>query len=106
MGIKEIFDRHGLVACIMGHAGDGNIHPNVALDLRDENQARHFALAKDELFKLALKLGGTLSGEHGIGSEKAAYVKDAIDKNALSAMINIKKLFDPNNILNPLKIFK
>lgn len=106
MGIKEIFDKHGLVACIMGHAGDGNIHPNVALDLRDENQAKHFALAKDELFKLALKLGGTLSGEHGIGSEKAAYVKEAIDKNALSAMINIKKLFDPNNILNPLKIFE
>ncbi len=104
-GIREIFNRYNLTACIMGHAGDGNIHPNVALDLRNETDATNFHKAKDELFKLALRLGGTLSGEHGIGSEKAPYMKDALDPVVLEYMKNIKKLFDPHNILNPDKIF-
>jgi len=104
-GIKEIFDKYELVACIMGHAGDGNIHPNIPLDLRDANQAERFLKAKKELFALALRLGGTLSGEHGIGSEKAPFVADAVDAGALECMKAIKKLFDKNNILNPKKIF-
>lgn len=104
-GIKKIFDKYELVSCIMGHAGDGNIHPNIPLDLRDPDQATRFNKAKKELFELALSLGGTLSGEHGIGSEKAPFVTKAVDAGALECMKAIKKLFDPNNILNPKKIF-
>jgi len=105
-GIKKIFDDYNLPACIMGHAGDGNIHPNVALDLRNNTDAQNFKKAKDKLFALALDLGGTLSGEHGIGCEKAPYMKDAVDEVALESMKKIKQLFDPQNILNPQKIFR
>ncbi len=105
IGIREIFNRYNLAACIMGHAGDGNIHPNVALDLRNPIDRENFKKAKDELFKLAISLGGTISGEHGIGSEKSAYVKGAVDLIALEYMKSIKKLFDEDCILNPMKIF-
>jgi glycolate oxidase len=65
--IKQICEKYNLMACIMGHAGDGNIHPNFSLDLRDETQRKNFELAKDEFFEIAKELGGGISGEHGIG---------------------------------------
>ncbi len=100
-GIQEICARENLEVCIMGHAGDGNIHPNFVLDLEQEQEA--FARAKDKLFALAIELGGTLSGEHGIGCEKKPYLTRALSPLALKYMGEIKKLFDPNNILNPNK---
>ena len=89
---------------VMGHIGDGNIHPNFALDLRDKKQKNNFEKAKAELFKLAASLGGTLSGEHGIGCQKANFLPLVIDKTTLNLMIQIKKVFDPNYILNPEKM--
>ncbi len=100
-GIQEICAHENIEVCIMGHAGDGNIHPNFALDLEQEQEA--FKRVKDKLFALALELGGTLSGEHGIGCEKKPYLKYALSPLALKYMKKIKELFDPNNILNPGK---
>ncbi len=104
-GIQKLCEDNNIIVCIMGHAGDGNIHPNFALDLSDEKEKERFEKVKDDLFSLALKLGGSLSGEHGIGWEKKKYLKDALDENALLYMEKIKKLFDPNNIINPNKMF-
>lgn len=104
-GIRKICDKYELKTCIMGHIGDGNIHPNIALDLRNENERSNFKLAKTELFELALSLKGRLSGEHGIGCEKSFFIEKALDAANLNYMKQIKKLFDPKNILNPGKIF-
>ncbi len=104
-GIQKICSEYNITVCIMGHAGDGNIHPNFALDLSNEKERKDFEILKDKLFALALKLGGSLSGEHGIGDEKKKYLKDALDIGALEYMEKIKALFDPKNIINPDKIF-
>ncbi|GBF23586.1 putative glycolate oxidase/D-lactatate dehydrogenase, partial [Candidatus Gastranaerophilus sp. (ex Termes propinquus)] len=87
------------------HAGDGNIHPNFALDLANDLERENFEKLKDELFETAIKLGGTLSGEHGIGCEKKKYLNAALDGTAIDYMEKIKKLFDKNNIFNPYKMF-
>jgi len=102
---REIFDRYNLTVCIMGHAGDGNIHPNVSLDLRNKEEAENFEKAAEELFDTAIELGGSLSGEHGIGMLKSGFMRKALDENSIKYMKEIKKLFDPKNILNPGKIF-
>lgn len=103
-GILDISKKYNLITMVMGHIGDGNIHPNFALDLRDKKQKNNFEKAKAELFKLAASLGGTLSGEHGIGCQKANFLPLVIDKTTLNLMIQIKKVFDPNYILNPEKM--
>lgn len=103
-GIIQISRKYNLITMVMGHIGDGNIHPNFALDLRDNSQRENFEKAKTELFRLAVNLGGTLSGEHGIGCQKANYLPIALDKTTLNLMIQIKKVFDPNYILNPEKM--
>ncbi len=104
-GIQKICAEHDIIVCIMGHAGDGNIHPNFALDLLNEEEKKNFEIVKDKLFSLALSLGGSLSGEHGIGYEKKKYLNQALDPVALEYMGKIKKLFDPDNIINPGKMF-
>ena len=104
--IRRIADKYELIVCIMGHAGDGNIHPNFSLDLRNQDEAHRFELAVKELFEVALSLGGTLSGEHGIGLSKSKYLKNALGEDAVNYMKEIKKIFDPKGILNPGKIFR
>ncbi len=104
-GIEELCAKYSITVCIMGHAGDGNIHPNFALDLNDETEAKNFMLVKDQLFKLAISLGGTLSGEHGIGCEKKKYLELALDKQALDYMQKIKELFDPKGVFSAGKMF-
>lgn len=104
-GIQKICKKYNMTACIMGHAGDGNIHPNFALDLSDKNETERFEKTKEELFRLAVSLGGSLSGEHGIGSEKKPYLEFALQPCAIKYMEKIKKLFDPENIMNPNKMF-
>ncbi len=104
-GISEICDRHGLVVSIVGHIGDGNIHPQIALDLNNENEVKNYENVKKEFYDLTLRLGGTLSAEHGIGLEKKEYFARAVDSVALEYMKKMKQMFDPDNILNPDKIF-
>jgi len=104
-GIRQICDKNNLLVCIMGHIGDGNIHPNIPLDLNNDQDVTNYANAKDEIHQLAIDLGGTLSGEHGIGCEKSKYMTNAIDDVTLEYMKKIKKVFDEKNILNPQKLF-
>ncbi len=104
-GISIICNKYELKTCIMGHIGDGNIHPNIALDLRNPKEKENFLKAKEELFNLAVSLRGTLSGEHGIGCEKSQFITKAVAPDTLKLMKQIKKLLDPKNILNPDKIF-
>lgn len=97
--------RYNLTILTFGHAGDGNIHVNIMLDRRDSQELDRGLAAKKELFQRVIGLGGTLSGEHGIGITKSAFLPLEIDPVALELMQRIKKLFDPANILNPGKIF-
>lgn len=104
-GIQRICSENDVMVCIMGHIGDGNVHPNIPIDLNNDEDVANYAKAKDEIHKLAVDLGGTLSGEHGIGCEKSKYMHFAIDDVTLEYMKKIKEVFDSKNILNPEKIF-
>lgn len=104
-GINDICQKYNLLACTVGHIGDGNIHPQIALDLNNPDEAKNYETAKNEIYELTYKLGGTLSAEHGIGLEKKAFFKKIMSKESLECMIRMKKMFDPKNILNPDKIF-
>ena len=88
-----------------GHAGNGNIHVNLLINPDDPDEVSRAACCLDEIFNLVIKLRGTLSGEHGIGSEKRAFITKEIDFATLDLMKGIKKVFDPANILNPGKLF-
>jgi glycolate oxidase len=104
--LDEISEKSGFFVQYIGHAGDGNLHPSIFTDIRDEEQ---FAKAQDtmaEIFETAIELGGVLSGEHGIGLEKQKFLKMAMDPRAIEIMKGIKKIVDPNNILNPGKIWE
>lgn len=96
--VSELSKKYNIIAATMGHIGDGNIHPNFALDL--EVDGKRFEKLKDELFNYALSIGGTLSGEHGIGTHKQKYINLAIEKNALNLMKEIKRLLDPKDVFN------
>lgn len=102
--IQNIGIKYNLIINIMGHIADGNIHPHFCLDRRNFNEYNNFQKAKDELFKIAIKLGGTLSGEHGIGCEKSNYMQEATSQINIDLIKKIKNVFDPENILNPKKI--
>jgi len=94
-----------LIILTFGHAGDGNIHVNIMLDRDQEQQRRKGAIAKEKLFRQVVGLGGTLSGEHGIGITKSAFLPLELDTTTLNTMKKLKNLFDPQGILNPGKIF-
>lgn len=100
--LGAIGKRHGLMIVNFGHAGDGNIHTNILFD--EEDMPRAEAAIK-EIFATTLRLGGSISGEHGIGLSKAPYLPMELGHDAIAAMKRIKKALDPNNILNPGKIF-
>jgi len=104
-GINEICAEHNLQTCIVGHVGDGNVHPQMALNLENDEEFKNYTIAKQKIYKLTLSLGGTLSAEHGIGAEKKEYLPLAVDSVALEYMKKMKQVFDPKNILNPNKIF-
>lgn len=103
--LKEIASRYNLDLVIFGHAGDGNLHPNILCDQSDREEMERVEKAIGELFKAAVELGGTLSGEHGIGTMKAPYLKVETGEAGFEVMRKIKEALDPNNILNPGKIF-
>ncbi|MBU4118701.1 MAG: FAD-binding protein [Proteobacteria bacterium] len=95
----------GITIFTFGHAGDGNIHVNIMLDRNIPQEVQQANTAKQLLFEEVLRLGGTLSGEHGIGLTKAPYLDMELDPPTLALMRRVKNLFDPQNILNPGKIF-
>lgn len=104
-GIEQISSKYGFKVPCFGHTGDGNVHTNVMIpDKNDEKQVQKGHEAITEIFKLAVNLGGTLSGEHGIGLSKAPFMKLAFSEAEMNLFRVIKKAFDPNNILNPYKM--
>jgi len=103
VGIQEIAQKHGLVIATYGHAGDGNLHPQLLYDEYDPKQVEKTERAEEEIFHLAISLKGTLSGEHGIGLSKANYMTLEHDPVEMALMRQIKKTLDPNNIMNPGK---
>jgi glycolate oxidase len=103
-GIQAIARKHDIQIATFGHAGDGNLHPQILYDGYDPQQVKKMEAASDELFKLAIALEGTLTGEHGIGLSKASYMTLEHDAVSLDMMRTIKRAFDPNNILNPGKM--
>lgn len=104
-GLEKLSDHYQLHNVNFGHAGNGNIHVNLLINPDDKEEVARAERCLDEIFDLVIGLRGTLSGEHGIGSEKRAFVTKEIDRVTLDLMRNIKQVFDPNNILNPGKVF-
>jgi glycolate oxidase len=104
--IQKIAKKYDLTIVILGHAGDGNLHPSV---LTDEKNTEHYSRAEKavhDIFSTALELGGAISGEHGIGLEKKQFLKQAMPPEAIDLLRGIKKVFDPSGILNPGKIWE
>ncbi|MCB2227715.1 MAG: FAD-binding protein [Desulfarculaceae bacterium] len=103
-GVQEIAARRKVQIATFGHAGDGNLHPQFLYDAKDPAEKERVEAAAGDLFQLAVDLGGTLTGEHGIGLSKAPYMAMEHDPVALDLMRSIKKVCDPHNILNPGKM--
>ncbi len=105
-GVKEIGRQYGFKSVCYGHAGDGNLHVNIIKgDLSEEEWTQKLPLGIREIFRLCVKLGGTISGEHGIGLVQKPYMNIAFNEAQLNLMKQIKNIFDPKGILNPGKIF-
>jgi glycolate oxidase len=104
--VKRIGKKYGFQSVCYGHAGDGNLHVNILKgDLSDEQWENELPIAIRELFTEVVKLGGTISGEHGIGLVQKPFMDIAFPEVTLNLMREIKRVFDPKNILNPGKIF-
>lgn len=105
-GVKKISEKFGITTMCYGHAGDGNVHVNILKDkLDDYSWENTLDSAIREIFRLTVSLGGTISGEHGIGYTQKNYLPIALGSEEIKLMKEIKRVFDPNNILNPDKIF-
>lgn len=105
-GIKSIGVKYGFQSVCYGHAGDGNLHVNIIKgDMTDDNWKTQVPLGIREIFELTVSLKGTLSGEHGIGYVQKNFMDIAFTRTHLELMESIKRVFDPNNVLNPGKIF-
>jgi glycolate oxidase len=103
--VREIAVRYGLTIPVFGHAGDGNLHPNILFDLRDPEEVRQVEFAARDIFRAAIRLGGTLSGEHGIGTLKREFLEEAQGSLAVGVSRAIKRALDPQGLLNPGKVF-
>lgn len=105
-GIKEIGAKYGFKSICYGHAGDGNLHVNIVkLDMSDEFWKSEVPKGVKEIFELTKSLNGTISGEHGIGLVQKEFMSVVFSEVELNLMYQIKKIFDPKNIMNPGKIF-
>jgi glycolate oxidase len=103
--IEKIQDRYDIPIVNFGHAGDGNIHVNVMIDREIPGMDEKAHQAIGEIFQAALELGGTMSGEHGIGLAKQPYIPLELSPVQIATMQAVKRALDPNNILNPGKMF-
>ena len=102
--IIDIAARHALPVGVFGHAGDGNLHPTYVLDRNDVDAERRVDAARDEIYRAALELGGTVTGEHGTGLAKKPWLELQRGRRAVDAMRSIKRALDPDDLLNPGKV--
>lgn len=103
--VNAVAEKHGVEICTFGHAGDGNLHPTCMTDERDQEEIHRVEAAFEEIFDAALRLGGTITGEHGVGEAKAGYLEWRLGPVGIDLMRGIKQAFDPLGILNPGKMF-
>jgi glycolate oxidase len=103
--VARVREKHRLLIPCFGHAGDGNIHVNLMVNPADEDEMRRAAAAERELFEGTVALEGSISGEHGIGFSKAAFVGLELSPETIALMQRVKQAFDPNGILNPGKLW-
>ena len=96
--------RHGVIIANVFHAGDGNLHPTVLYDERDAGVLERVRAASDEILELVIAMGGALSGEHGIGLEKIAYMGSLFSEADLDEMRRLRALFNPRGLCNPGKV--
>ncbi len=103
---KEVSRKYDLEVVLIGHAGDGNLHPSIMTDIKNKEHYEKALRGMEEIIRYAVEIGGVLSGEHGIGLEKKKFLKEAMDPKAIEILKGIKRVLDPNNILNPGKIWE
>ncbi|UNJ90015.1 glycolate oxidase subunit GlcD [Bacillus licheniformis] len=103
--INSIAEKHQISICTFGHAGNGNLHPTCTTDVRNSEEMKRVEQAFEDIFKKAVELGGTITGEHGVGEMKAPYLELKLGNAGIAAMKAVKQALDPNNIMNPGKIF-
>ncbi|HNS14141.1 MAG TPA: FAD-linked oxidase C-terminal domain-containing protein [Syntrophorhabdaceae bacterium] len=103
---KELAKKYNVEIVVLGHAGDGNLHPAILTDISNKDHYDRSVKAMDEIIEGAVELGGVLSGEHGIGLEKQKFLKRQLEPAVIEMMKKVKALFDPNNIMNPGKIWE
>jgi D-lactate dehydrogenase len=104
-GLARLSTKHRVPNVNFGHAGNGNIHVNLLVDPGRGDELKRAEACLEEVFDLVVALGGTLSGEHGVGSEKRAFIAKELDAATIGLMKQVKRVFDPNDILNPGKLF-
>jgi glycolate oxidase len=102
---KALAKKYDVEVVVLGHAGDGNLHPAILTDIKNKDHYDRALKAMDEIIEGAVELGGVLSGEHGIGLEKQKFFRRTMDPVAVDLMKKLKALIDPNNIMNPGKIW-
>jgi len=105
MEINRIARKHNVTICTFGHAGDGNLHPTATTDARDQDEVHRVEEAFAEIFEAAIRLGGTITGEHGVGTVKAPYLEWKVGEAGIDMMKGVKAAFDPHGLLNPGKVF-
>ena len=103
-GISEIGKRYGLVVANVFHAGDGNLHPNILFDRRDEDELERVERASKEIMRLCVGAGGTITGEHGVGLDKKHHMPLIYGNAELDAMWGVRRVFDPAGVMNPGKV--
>ena len=103
--IGEVSEKHQLRIPNVFHAGDGNIHPLILFDERDPDQVKRALMAGDEILTKCVELGGSVTGEHGIGAEKIDFMEKQFAKDDLEAMKMLRTVFDPHQRCNPHKMF-
>ncbi len=103
--IEKLGAQYNLQVGLFGHAGDGNMHPTVLTDERDKEEIERVERFFDEVYEATIEMGGTITGEHGVGLAKRKYLPRMVNEQALKTMQAVKKALDPNGVLNPGKIF-
>ncbi|TVX97390.1 FAD-binding oxidoreductase [Cohnella terricola] len=103
--INEIARKYDVSIATFGHAGDGNLHPTATTDARDKEEVHRVEQAFEEVFEAAIELGGTITGEHGVGLVKAPFLEWKVGSAGIEVMKGIKNAFDPHHLLNPGKVF-
>lgn len=103
--INEIAEKYQVTICTFGHAGDGNLHPTCLTDARDKEEMERVEKAFADIFQTSIDMGGTITGEHGVGEMKAPYLHLKLGQEGIAAMQAVKTGLDPKNIMNPKKIF-